>query len=281
MPTIADLQAERERLRAANARTDFETAYAATAGGAEVLAAGMAVLRIILDALDALAARFVSDLAGERDETRAHYLMSESAHGWLSAVGEQAAIAAAKIPEIGAAFRRGIKPRDLLTVSEWADRHRELRSGTNAPGPWRTALTPYLADIMDALSEHSSVRQVTFVKSSGVGGTEAMYNWIGYAMQHLGNKDTARDQLAAGGTMADALRDPISGQPIPWKTMDGSWQPLTVQLAFDIVNAGKAAELAHHAAAERHRAAMEAAADPAAYDFSTGWPPAFVREVLP
>ena len=189
MPTLADLQAERERLRAANARTDFETAYAATAGGAEVLAAGMAVLRIILDALDALAARFVSDLAGERDETRAHYLMSESAHGWLSAVGEQAAIAAAKIPEIGAAFRRGIKPRDLLTVSEWADRHRELRSGTNAPGPWRTALTPYLADIMDALSEHSSVRQVTFVKSSGVGGTEAMYNWIGYAMQHLGNKD--------------------------------------------------------------------------------------------
>ena len=100
-------------------------------------------------------------------------------------------------------------------------------------------------------------------------------------LQHLGNKDTARDQIAAGGTMADPLRDPLSGQPIPWKTMDGSWQPLTVQLAFDIVNAGKAAELAHHAAAERHRAAMEAAADPAAYDFSTGWPPAFVREVLP
>ena len=189
MPTLADLQAERERLRAANARTDFETAYAATAGGAEVLAAGMAVRRIILDALDALAARFVSDLAGERDETRAHYLMSESAHGWQSAVGEQAAIAAAKIPEIGGAFRRGVKPRDLLTVSAWADRHRELRSGTNAPGPWHTALTPYLREIMDALSEHSSVRQVTFVKSSGVGGTEAMYNWIGYAMHHLGNKD--------------------------------------------------------------------------------------------
>ena len=100
-------------------------------------------------------------------------------------------------------------------------------------------------------------------------------------LQHLGNKDTARDQIAAGGTMADPLRDPLSGQPIPWKTMDGSWQPLTVQLAFDIVNAGKAAELAHHAAAERHRAAMEAAANPEAYDFSTGWPPAFVREVLP
>lgn len=100
-------------------------------------------------------------------------------------------------------------------------------------------------------------------------------------LQHLGNKDTARDQLAAGGTMADALLDPFTEQPIQWKTMDGSWQPLTVQLAFDIAAAGKAAELAHHAAAERHRAAMEAAANPAAYDYATGWPPAFVREVLP
>ena len=42
---------------------------------------------------------------------------------------------------------------------------------------------------MEAHSEHSSVRQVTFIKSSGLGGTEAMYNWIGYAMHHLGNKD--------------------------------------------------------------------------------------------
>jgi phage terminase large subunit GpA-like protein len=33
------------------------------------------------------------------------------------------------------------------------------------------------------------VRQVTFIKSSGVGGTEAMFNWIGYLMHHLGNKD--------------------------------------------------------------------------------------------
>jgi phage terminase large subunit GpA-like protein len=93
------------------------------------------------------------------------------------------------LPEVGDRFRRGVKPRDLITVSQWADRHRELRSGTNAPGPWHNALTPYLVEIMDALSEHSSVRQVTFMKSSGVGGTEAMFNWIGYLMHHLGNKD--------------------------------------------------------------------------------------------
>ena len=100
-----------------------------------------------------------------------------------------AAAATPMLPEVGDRFRRGVKPRDLITVSQWADRHRELRSGTNAPGPWHNALTPYLVEIMDALSEHSPVRQVTFCKSSGVGGSEAEYNWIGYIMHHLGNKD--------------------------------------------------------------------------------------------
>lgn len=189
MATIADLQAERERLRAANAKTEFEAALAATAGGAEVIAAGQAVRRVVLDTLAALSGRLVGALAGERDETRVHYLMSETAHDVLSAIGERAVLEASMLPEMGEAFRRGVKPRDLLTVSEWADRHRELRSGTNAPGPWHTAFTPYLREIMDCLSEHSAVRQVTFVKSSGVGGTEGMFNWIGYLMHHLGNKD--------------------------------------------------------------------------------------------
>ena len=188
-PTLADLQAERERLRAAGARTEFEAALAETVSGADVQTAGQALRRALLDALDALAGQMAGALDGERDETRAHFRLSEFAHQWLTALGERAAAASAALPELGAAFRRGVKPRDLLTVSEWADRHRELRSGTNAPGPWHTALTPYLREIMDALSEHSAVRQVTFIKSSGVGGTEAMFNWIGYLMHHLGNKD--------------------------------------------------------------------------------------------
>jgi hypothetical protein len=97
-------------------------------------------------------------------------------------------------------------------------------------------------------------------------------------VQHLGNKDTARDQLAGGGAMADPLLDPVTGQQIVWKTMSGAWQPLTCQLAFDVVKAGKGAEFAHYQAAEAHRVAMEASADPAAYDFSGGWPPAFGEE---
>lgn len=187
--TLADLQAERERLRAAQAKADLEAALAATVAGPELRAAGEAARRAVLAAVDALEARFVSAIAGERDETRVHYLLSEAAHEWLTALGEAVARESAAVPDLADRFRRGVKPRDLLTVSQWAERHRELKSGTNAPGPWNNALTPYLVEIMDALSEHSPVRQVTFIKSSGVGGTEAMFNWIGYLMHHLGNKD--------------------------------------------------------------------------------------------
>ncbi len=189
MATLADLQAEREALRAAQAKADFESAQSETCAQADLLAAAGAVRAVLLDALDGLADRMLDAIRGEGDETRVHYLMSETAHELLARIGENAARAASVLPDLGERVRRGVKPRDLLTVSRWADRHRELKSGTNAPGRWNTALTPYLEEIMDALSEHSPVRQVTFIKSSGVGGTEAMYNWLGYIMHHLQNKD--------------------------------------------------------------------------------------------
>lgn len=92
-------------------------------------------------------------------------------------------------------------------------------------------------------------------------------------IQHLGLKDKARDLLAAGGAMADNLT--ILGQPVTWKTMDGSFATITAQLAFDIVAAAGDLDARLFTVAETHRAAMEAAADPAAYDFSAGWPETF------
>lgn len=58
----------------------------------------------------------------------------------------------------------------------------------------------------------------------------------------------------------------------PWKTMDGSFVTMTQTLAGQILAAAAASDIAIFAAAETHKAAMEAAADPAAYDFSVGWP---------
>jgi phage terminase large subunit GpA-like protein len=189
MATLADLQTERETLRAAQAKADFEAAHATTCAQSDLLGAALSIRSALLAMIDSAADRFLDAIRGERDETRVHYLMSDVAHDMLARVGESAAAASGALPIVGEQLRRGVKPRDLLTVSQWSDRHRELKSGTNAPGRWRTALTPYLAEIMDSLSEHSPVRQVTFIKSSGVGGTEAMYNWLGYIMQHLQNKD--------------------------------------------------------------------------------------------
>lgn len=189
MNTLADLQTEREQLRAANAKADFESALAATCTQADLLADAGALRQVLLAALDEAEARLAEAIQGEHDETRVHYLMSDAAHDILAAVGERAKAASTRLPWLGERVASGVKPRDLLSVSQWADRYRELKSGTNAPGRWHTALTPYLAEIMDALSEHSAVRQVTFIKSSGVGGTEALYCWLGYVMQHLQNKD--------------------------------------------------------------------------------------------
>ena len=92
-------------------------------------------------------------------------------------------------------------------------------------------------------------------------------------IQHLGLKDKACDLLAAGGALADNLT--ILGQPVRWKTMDGSFAQVTAQLAFDIVTAAADHDARLFAVAETHRAAMEAAAAPAAYDFSAGWPETF------
>jgi phage terminase large subunit GpA-like protein len=83
------------------------------------------------------------------------------------------------------AARRAIKPKASLLVSEWADANRILSGeGSAEKGPWKTSRTPYLAEIMDALSEDSRDHLVVFMKSSQVGGTEAGSNWIGYIMDH-------------------------------------------------------------------------------------------------
>jgi phage terminase large subunit GpA-like protein len=86
---------------------------------------------------------------------------------------------------IQAAWRAGIKPEPLLTVSEWAERNRMLSSkGSAEPGPWRNSRTPYLAEIMDCLSPSHPAQRVVFMKGAQVGATESGNNWIGYVIQH-------------------------------------------------------------------------------------------------
>ena len=87
--------------------------------------------------------------------------------------------------EIERAWREGLTPDPLLSVSEWSDQHRMLSSKASAePGRWRTSRTPYLKDIMDCLSPTSPVERVVFMKAAQVGATECGSCWIGYVIHH-------------------------------------------------------------------------------------------------
>jgi len=67
------------------------------------------------------------------------------------------------------------RPPPQLTVSAWAERHRILGSrASSEPGPWRTSRTPYLREIMDALSAVHPARRVVFMKGAQVGAPLAI-----------------------------------------------------------------------------------------------------------
>lgn len=73
-----------------------------------------------------------------------------------------------------------LKPPEELTVSEWAEKHRQLDEKSSAiPGGWKNSTTPYLVGIMDEFSNFDT-EEIIFVKPTQVGGTEAMQNMLGY-----------------------------------------------------------------------------------------------------
>lgn len=93
------------------------------------------------------------------------------------------------MPDGGAVFAQAIaeamRPKPLLTVSQWADRHRVLSpKGSAEPGPWRTSRVPYTREIMDELSAQSFAEEVIFVASTQVAKTEIGLNFLGYAAAH-------------------------------------------------------------------------------------------------
>lgn len=73
-----------------------------------------------------------------------------------------------------------LTPPEKLTVSEWADKYRVLDAKSSSrPGKWSNSTTPYLADIMNEFNSIET-EEITFVKPTQVGGTEALQNALGY-----------------------------------------------------------------------------------------------------
>lgn len=71
-----------------------------------------------------------------------------------------------------------LRPRPRLSASQWAERYRVLPSGNAIPGPWRNRVTPYLVEIMDAVTD-GDAEKIIFVKPTQVGGTSALENILG------------------------------------------------------------------------------------------------------
>ncbi len=75
---------------------------------------------------------------------------------------------------------RAWEPSEGYTCSEWAEKKRILdQRYCPEPGPWRNERTPYLAEIMDSLSD-VRCEEVTVKKATQIGVTEAALNFLGY-----------------------------------------------------------------------------------------------------
>lgn len=76
------------------------------------------------------------------------------------------------------AQRDVFKPKEKLTLSEWADKYRFVSSGAKQ-GKWKTSYVPYMKEIQDAVSD-PEVNEITLMFSSQVGKSELLCNTIGY-----------------------------------------------------------------------------------------------------
>lgn len=71
-------------------------------------------------------------------------------------------------------------PGSGLSVSDWADTYRYLPPERSAkPGRWSTDFTPYLRDIMDAVT-NPEVEKIVFMASSQIGKTACVECILGY-----------------------------------------------------------------------------------------------------
>lgn len=76
-------------------------------------------------------------------------------------------------------LRRSLSRPEQITVSQWAAKYRILDESSSLPGRWSNAITPYLVEIMDCFND-PYVQHINFVKSTQVGGTEAIINATGW-----------------------------------------------------------------------------------------------------
>jgi phage terminase large subunit GpA-like protein len=72
----------------------------------------------------------------------------------------------------------------LITVDAWADEKRVLSTvASREAGKYRSNRTPYLREIMQALSvTQTDVTDIVVMKATQIGGSEVANNFIGYVI---------------------------------------------------------------------------------------------------
>lgn len=96
-------------------------------------------------------------------------------------------------------------------------------------------------------------------------------------IQWIALKDTARDNITAGGHMTDIIQ--MLGQNLSWKTLSGAFVTVTNQMAYDVVQATKNLDAILFSQAETKRQEVNASATPATYDTTTGWNKTYAESV--
>lgn len=114
------------------------------------------------------------------------------------------------------------------------------------------------------------------------GGCEvAPHGWFHNDTQSRSRWERMVNRANAAG-MANTDTYLINGQQVQWKTMDGTFVPLTAGIIRAVVAAFEVQEAAVFIAAEAHRQALWLAADVdavAAYNWRAGWPAVYVPVV--
>jgi len=81
------------------------------------------------------------------------------------------------------AWDEGLRPDQKMSPVEWANTCRYLpQVSSKEHGRYSTARTPYVVEILEKLSPEDPTKEIVFMKSAQIGGTEVAMCWIGYTI---------------------------------------------------------------------------------------------------
>jgi len=138
----------------------------------------------------------------------------------------------------------------------------------------QSTIDAYLAATRDQLWQ--KIKEIRFNKSIN-GGVEYNNKWFNTDLvsrsQYLRLKNKA-DMLVIGGASSDIILQ-ANNTNILWKTMDGTFVTMTIDLINNLMNALDNREAAIFTKAEMLRAQINASTNPNSVNIVTGWPASF------